>query len=55
MDSNDVTIIIKTGSINGMQIEEEIDIFAREVKTLAKEILCNSTLEIDITKHRIIR
>jgi len=55
MDSHDVTITIKTGSINGMETDENIETFTHAVLELSDQILNRSTLEIDVTKHRHIR
>lgn len=54
MDSNDTKITITTGSINGQQTETEIEVFVRHVTDLAHQVLSNSTIKIDIVKHRII-
>ncbi len=55
MDSNDTEITIKTGSINGRQDESEIDAFVDQVLKLANAVLSNSTIEVDIVKHRLVR
>ena len=55
MDSYDVTITIKTASINGMENGEDIKKFTDVVLEVANKTLTRSTLEIDIVKHRLIR
>ena len=55
MDSYDVTITIKTSSINGKENGEDIKKFTDIVLEVANKTLTHSTLEIDITKHRLIR
>ncbi len=55
MDSYNVTITIKTSSINGKENGDDIKKFTDVVLAAAKQILTRSALEIDITKHRFIR
>ncbi|KKN15973.1 hypothetical protein LCGC14_0980610 [marine sediment metagenome] len=55
MDSYDVTITIKTTSINGKENGEDIKKFTDIVIEVANKTLTRSTLEIDIVKHRLIR
>jgi len=52
MDSNDVEIVIKSGSVNGRQAEDEIDAFASYVVKIAHEMLSHSHITIDVHKHR---
>ena len=55
MDSHDAKITVTTSSINGRQGESEIDIFAARVVELAHEMLSNSSIEVDVQKHRFVR
>ncbi len=55
MDSNDVKITITTSSINARQGEAEIDWFAGRVVELAHETLSNSSIEVEVVKHRLVR
>ena len=55
MDSFNVTITIKTFSVNGRQGEPGVDDFTNRVVQAANESLDKSTLEIEVYKHRIIR
>jgi hypothetical protein len=54
MDSYDVTITVKTSSINGRQNGDEIERFTADVLKLAKELLSASNVEVDVVKHRLI-
>ena len=55
MDSYNVTIVIKTTSVNGLENGANIKEFTEIVLEAASTTLTNSALEIDITKHRLIR
>ena len=55
MDSYDVTIVIKTSSINGRENGEAIEKFTDIVFEVVKQTLTESTIDVDITKHRLLR
>ena len=54
VDTNNVTITVKTSSVNAKQGEAEVDAFAARVNELAHEMLSHSRTEVHIDKHRIV-
>ena len=57
IETNSVTIEIKTNSSNGKQSEEEINRFAGSVasivKGLAEDVLSNSSVTVYVKKNRL--
>ena len=52
---NTVEISIITTCTNVKQTEEEIDIFVRDVIVFAQQRMSYSSVEINISRHRIIQ